>query len=288
MYHIIINPVGGKGESLKALKIVEATLKEHKAEYVIHNTEKNGHATKIMRELSKTPGTQVIAMGGDGSFNEVLNGIENFENVTLGLIPCGSGNDYIKSSGHPSDIKAATEVILKGNVLYADYIDTGKRRCLNVAGTGMDVDVLLNFEKFKMFKGSTRYLIATLYTVFHLKWHKLRLTINGETFDREVFLIGVGNGKYIGGGMPVCPNAVVDDGMINVVLVNKLKKIRVLPALVKFLKGKHLSMDCTEEYNSKEIKIEVLDDGKIETDGEVIDDKVLNCKIISGKLRLFK
>jgi YegS/Rv2252/BmrU family lipid kinase len=288
MYNIIINPASGKGASLKALEIVEATLKANNAEYTVYNTEKKCHATEIMRELSKTPDTKVIAMGGDGSFNEVLNGIENFENITLGFVPCGSGNDFIKSLGYPKGIKETVELILKGDSAYVDYIDLGSRRCLNVAGTGIDVDVLVNFEKFKMFKGSARYMISLLYTLTHVKWHKLRLTINGESLEREVFMIGVGNGQFIGGGMPVCPNAAVDDDMLNIVVINKMKKTKILPALLKFLKGKHLSMPATEEFNAKEIKIEVLDEGKIETDGEIIDDKILDCRVVPGKLRIFK
>ena len=96
MYHIIINPVGGKGESAKALEKVTSLLDSKGVEYEVHKTERVNHATEIARELSKAPGTDIIAMGGDGSFHEVLCGIENFENVTLGLIACGSGNDFIK------------------------------------------------------------------------------------------------------------------------------------------------------------------------------------------------
>ena len=89
MYHIIVNPIGGKGKSLKALEKVEKLFKEHGAEYTVHKTEYAGHATEIARELSQTPDTKIVAMGGDGSFHEVLCGIENFDNVTLGLVVCG-------------------------------------------------------------------------------------------------------------------------------------------------------------------------------------------------------
>ena len=102
MYDIIVNPIGGKGKSLKALKEAEEVLKAHGALYTVHNTEYAGHATEIARELSRKPDTKLIVMGGDGSFNEVLNGIENFDNVTLGIVACGTGNDFIRASGHPS------------------------------------------------------------------------------------------------------------------------------------------------------------------------------------------
>ena len=134
MYHIIVNPQGGKGKSLKALATVEETLKSKNIPYIVHKTEYPGHATEITRELSKAPDTVILMMGGDGSFNEILNGIEDFDNVTLGILPCGTGNDFVKASGHPANVKDALDVVLKNNVGHLDYIQLGDRRCLNVLG----------------------------------------------------------------------------------------------------------------------------------------------------------
>ena len=181
MFDIIINPKGGKGKSLKALKTVEKLLKEHGEEYKLHNTEYAGHATVLARELSAKPDTKLIVMGGDGSFNEVLNGIVNFDNVTLGIVACGTGNDFIRASKHPKKVKDAVELILKGNVGYIDYIDVGTRRCLNVAGAGMDVDVLIRYANMKAFHGKVKYYASLFDTLAHVKWHKLRLTIDGKT-----------------------------------------------------------------------------------------------------------
>ena len=115
VYDIIINPKGGKGKSLKALAKAEKILREHGAEYTVHNTEYAGHATELARELSQKPDAKIIVMGGDGSFNEVLNGITDFANVTLGIVACGTGNDFIRASKHPKKVKDAIELILKGN-----------------------------------------------------------------------------------------------------------------------------------------------------------------------------
>lgn len=288
MYDIIINPIGGKGKSLKALKIAEEVLKAHGAEYTIHNTERAGHATEIARELSAKPGTKLIVMGGDGSFNEVLNGIENFDNVTLGIVACGTGNDFIRASKHPADVKSAVELILKDNVGYVDYIDLGTRRCLNVAGTGMDVDVLVRYAEMKAFKGKAKYYAALIDTLLHVRFHHLRLTLDGKSMEKTVFMIGVGNGSCIGGGMPICANAVVDDGLLDVVLVNEIKKRQIPGMLVKFLKGKHIGQPCTEEHRAKEVSIECLDGGKIETDGEIVDEQKLDCKVVHNVLKVFR
>ena len=288
MYDIIVNPIGGKGKSLKALKQVEKILSDHKQEYKIHNTERPGHATEIAAELTKKPGVKLIVLGGDGSFNEVLNGISDFGNVALGIVACGTGNDFIRASGHPRKIKDAMDVILKGETGYIDYIDVGSRRCLNVAGAGMDVDVLIRYAEMKAFHGKIKYYASLFDTLAHVKWHKLRITIDGKSMDKSVFMIGVGNGTCIGGGMPICPNAKVDDGLLSIVIVNEMKKSRIPVELPGFLSGKHIKKDYTEEYSGKEVRIEVLDEGKIELDGEVIDDKVLDCKVVHNVLKVYR
>lgn len=288
MFDIIVNPTGGKGKSLKALKQVEEILRANGVEYKVHNTERPGHATEIAAELSRNPDTKIIAMGGDGSFNEILNGITDFNNVTLGIVACGTGNDFIRASGHPRKIKDAVDVILKGNASYIDYIDVGSRRCLNVAGAGMDVDVLLRYETMKAFRGKIKYYASLFDTLAHVKWHKLRITIDGKSMDKSVFMIGVGNGTCIGGGMPICPDAKVDDGLLSIVIVNEMKKSRIPIELPGFLSGKHVKKDYTEVYSGKEVRIEVLDDGKIELDGEVIDDKVLDCKVVHNVLKVYR
>mgnify|MGYP001556837447 CR=1 FL=1 len=288
MYDIIVNPLGGKGKSLKALKAAEKIFAERGVEYTVHNTEYAGHATELARELSRKPEAKILVFGGDGSFNEVLNGIENFENVTLGIVPCGTGNDFVRASGHPTKIKEAIDLILKDNVGYIDYIDVGSRRCLNVAGAGMDVDVLLRYATMKAFRGKLKYYASLIDTLIHVKWHKLRLTIDGKTMDKSVFMIGVGNGTCIGGGMPICPDAKVDDGLLSVVIVNEMKKSRIPVELPGFLSGKHVKKDYTEVYSAKEVTVEVLDDGKIELDGEVIDDKILECKVVHNVLKVYR
>lgn len=289
MYHIIVNPKGGKGKSLKALSTVEEMLKKSKIEYTVHRTEKADDATNITREISAQPDSKILVLGGDGTYNTVLNGIENFENVTLGFVPCGTGNDFISASKHPKKVKDAMELILKGREQYIDYIQLEDRRCLNVLGAGMDVDVLLKYATMKPFHGKMKYYASLLYTLIHTKWHKLRLTIDGgEPMERSTFMIGIGNGRSIGGGMPICPNGVVDDGKLDIVIVNEMKRSLIPFRLVGFLTGKHVKKKYTEEYEGKHVKIEVLDDSQFEADGEVFKSDCIDCHVVSNTLKVFR
>lgn len=288
MYHIIVNPQGGKGKSLKALTTVEEIFKNNNAQYVVHKTEYAGHATEIARELSKTPDTNIVVMGGDGSFHEVLGGIDNFDNVTLGLVACGSGNDFIKKSGHSTNVKEAVQTILNGKVGFVDYMELGKYRCLNVGGGGMDVDVLLKYANCKTLKGKAAYYYSLFYTLLHTRFHHLRITADGVTKDTSVFMIGVGNGGFIGGGIPICPNAIVDDGLLNVGYVSEMKKSKIIFRLFKFLKGKHVGTDWGGEYTAKKVTIEALDDSRFELDGEIIDDTKLDIEVVHNKLKMFR
>lgn len=289
MYHIIVNPTGGKGKGLRALDKVCKILREHDAEFCVHHTARKGHATEIARELSREADCKLLVMGGDGSFNEVLCGIENFENVTLGLIPCGTGNDFVRASGHPSDIKKAMDVILRGETAYIDYIQLTNGRSLNVLGAGMDVDVLLKYESMKH-KRKLNYYLSLFYTLTHVKFHHMRVTIDdGEPMERSVFMIGIGNGQCIGGGMPVCPGAVIDDSKLNVVIINEIPKRKILNAVFKFLKGTHIKLACTEVLEGKNVKIEILDDSRFEADGEILPQTpVLDAQVVSNTLKVFR
>lgn len=289
MYDIICNPVSGKGSSLAALEKVENILKAGNIPYEVHLTEKPMHATELTREINKKPHAKLIVMGGDGTLNEVLNGIENFDTLDLGIISCGTGNDFIRAAKLPSDPAEALELILKGNVGHFDYLQLGARRALNCAGAGMDVDVLVRYSTMKAFKGKAKYYASLIDTLIKCKFHKVSIEIDGKTMERSVFMIAAANGTCIGGGMAISPHSVVDDGKMNVVFINEMPKRKIPGMLIKFLSGgKHIDSPFTEEYLTDKVVIRVLDEGLTEVDGEVFDNKVIDAELVTGKLRVFR
>lgn len=288
MYDILVNPTSGKGKSLKALKKIESLLKAKQIEYKLHMTEYPQHATEIVRQLNSRENTNLIVMGGDGTFNEVLNGIENFETIVVGFISCGTGNDYIKATSIGKDCEKALDIILKNNIEYTDFIQLDGKRALNCAGAGMDVDVLVRYGNMKFFKGKIAYYASLIDVLCHLRFHKIRVKIDDTEVEKSVFLAVVANGKYFGGGMPISPMSDVDDGYFDLVIVNEIKPRKILGMLLKFLRGKHIDSPCTEIVRAKEVTITLLDDGKTQVDGEVFENKVLNCKIQHKILRTYK
>lgn len=289
MFDIIANLNSGNDKGRNALKTVETILIGKQIPYEIHKTMYPKHAAEIVSELNKREETHLIVLGGDGTYNEVLSGIRNFATIDIGFIPCGTGNDFVKAAGIPLDIKNALEIILKGNVGYTDYLQIGPRRALNCAGAGMDVDVLERYSTMKWFKGKLKYYASLIDVLLHLRFHKMKVTFNGETVEKSVFMIAVANGTCIGGGMKISPLSDPSDGKLNLVIINEIKKSKILGMLIKFLKGgKHIYEPSTETYLLDEVKIELLDDGKTQVDGEVYDNKILDCKLISGALKTYK
>ena len=288
MYDIIINPLAGNGKAKKTLEECKKILDNAGKEYTVHTTERALHAVELMKEINKKETSEVIVIGGDGTFNEVLNGIENFETTTIGFVPSGTGNDYVKATDIPTEVDKAMARILNGKLGHTDFINMGDKRCLNVAGGGMDTDVLVKYAEMKHFSGKIKYYVSLISVLLHLTFHKVKVSIDGgEEQEKSVFLISIANGRYIGGGMPISPNSDTNDGYLDVVVVHEIKPSKVLGLLLKFLKGKHIEEECTIVYRCKQAKIEMLDEGKTQADGEVMERKVLDCKIEHGKLRTY-
>ena len=184
MFDIIVNPISGKGKGAKALDKITALLDKEGIEYKVHKTQRAAHATQIVKELNDSQDhTNLVILGGDGSFNEVLNGVTDFSKITISFIPCGTGNDFAAAAKISTDPEKAILSAIKGEKRYIDFIQIGERRALNAAGAGLDVDVLEKYSTMKAFKGKMKYYASLLSVLCHVKFHKLRLTVDGVTTE---------------------------------------------------------------------------------------------------------
>ena len=290
MYHVIFNPNSGLKKTEQAAATVKAILEQQGVEVLFHPTEGKGHCTEIVREInSSSPDAKVIIIGGDGTFSEALNGVTDFDAITFGLIPGGSGNDFATKLRLPTDPEKATLRILKGEVQKLDYIDLNGKRCLNVCGLGMDVDVLVRCAEKSRFKGKIKYYLSLLYVLTHFKPHRVRYKIGDVVGEQDVFMVGACNGSYIGGGMALAPDSSVTDGVLDLVVIDNIPKPLIPFRLVPFLLGRMNKQSCTHIYQGSEAEIEVLGEtpARVQVDGEVMEMPKLCCKIVPRTLKMF-
>ena len=249
MFHFIINPKAGKGKSLKALEYAKQKFSEKQVPFTVHFTSHPRHATEIAHQLTESGETDIVAIGGDGTLSEVLNGLVDPQKVRLGLIPAGTGNDFASNAGIAKRYQEATDQLLTETAKPTDYMQMERGvRGINVIGTGLDVDVLKNCEKAKIFRGKIQYVLSLIKTVITFRFFDFARTISGKTDVHSAMIACVGNGKNFGGGIPICPGAVIDDGQMDCVVVEKIKKITIPSAFphssVTFWKAKISRSRC--------------------------------------------
>jgi diacylglycerol kinase (ATP) len=290
MYNFILNPIAGRGKARKAMDKIEKYLRENNIEYKVHRTEYPQHAIEISKDISSS-GDNVIAVGGDGTVSEVLNGMTNFEGCALGIIPCGTGNDFSKFIGLPKNPVAAVKKIIDTiDPKYTDFMQLNGKRVMNVTGMGMDVSVLELCKRMKLFKGKLQYLIALIRILLKFDWYNFTVQIDDKPAEQKtVLLVAACNGKYFGGGMPISPLSDISDNYINLIIVNKLNKWKIPVALINLLRGKLLKYDFVENILCKSVNI-TTPDGRtvINIDGEIVKDIPFECSLVKDRLKMFR
>ena len=281
-YHIISNPGAGKTKSGKSLQIVQDVFTESGAAFETHLTERAGDATEIARRLTENGETEIIALGGDGTLHEVLNGLADPSACNFGLIPSGTGNDFAEKIGLPLDADATARIVLKGEVKETDYLEVGGMRCMNVAGVGMDVDVLERCQKGKM-KGKLKYFKSLLQSLFSFKGYRVEIQSEEVTETRDVLLAAACNGSQFGGGIRICPAADVADGKLDVVIVDCLGgKWKIIKAFMALLKGKILEYPAAKHFLCDTVKFLPKQDCAMQLDGELYRGVPFDVKLRRG------
>ena len=287
MYQIIFNPTAGKKKAAKGLQTVCELFKARGVSYQIHQTAEARDAEKIARRLTRAGANNLIVLGGDGTLHEVLNGIEDPSRCTLGLIPLGTGNDFAEALGLPMDAEKAVKLILDGEAKPVDYLQVGNRRCMNVAGLGMDVKVLELCQKGKL-KGKLKYLMSLIQCLFTYKGCALTIESEGKTQERNVLLSAVCNGTQFGGGIRVCPAAKIDDGKIDVVTVDCIGgAFKLMGALLTLLRGKILQYKKTTHFLCDKVRFIPKKACTVQLDGELYENLEMEVSVGRG-LKMYR
>ncbi len=290
MYYFIVNPVGGNGSSIRIYRQISNKLTKLGIAHSVAFTTKENGADKIAASLTAPKGDalkKIVLIGGDGTYNDFLRGVQDFDSFELGLIPGGSGNDFARVAKLSKKKYVELDKILAGTFRRTvDFIQTGDKRSLNVAGTGLDVQVLIEAAKLKG-EGKINYLRALIRVLKNFKTYKLRINVDGKEIIRDCIMAGVANGTCIGGGMKFSPRSDISDGLLNVVVVSMPKDGKVFPVLPKFLSGKHIDMDFCEEFLAEKVSISGAEESvPVQLDGEIYFDHTLDCQIVKGRLKL--
>ena len=287
MFHIIFNPVAGKKKAIKNLRTVEGTFSERGIEYEVHQTSAAHDAENIAKCLSERGAQDFIVLGGDGTLHEVLNGLADPSVCRLGLIPSGTGNDFAEKIGLPMQAEKAALKILDGEAKNTDYFQLGGRRCMNVAGLGMDVDVLERCQRGKM-RGKLKYLKSLLQSLFSFKGYRIEIEREGLREQRDVLLAVACNGSQFGGGISICPTAEVDDGKLSVVIVDCIGgKRKIIQAFMRLMKGEILSYPATTHFLCDKVRFIPQQPSTMQLDGELYKNLNFEAEIKSG-LKFFR
>ena len=281
-YIFLINPTAGKANaSVALLPQIRAAAERAGISPEIVVTRHAGHAKEIAARVADGEPVRLYACGGDGTLNEVLQGTAGHEQVSVGCIPCGSGNDFVRNFGTPSDFWDL-DAQLAAVSHPSDLIKTPQGFGINIYAAGIDAQVANGISKWRrvpLCGGTTAYTLSILEAVCSSFRHKLRIV--ADSFEREdtYMMLAICNAQMYGGGYRAAPYASMDDGLLDVILLKPVSRLK-LPGLLKdYRKGEHLTPDGEVTprfrpymtfFRTRQIDIQVLDSIPLVTtlDGE--------------------
>lgn len=288
LFAFIVNPAAGNGYSLEIMRKLEESMKSKGTEYRIYRTERPGHGTEIAAKLSEDDEiTAIVSVGGDGTAGEIAAGLTG-TGKPMGIIPAGTGNDFIKSAGIPGEPDKALELLLTGTAKATDTGTVNDRFFLNVCGTGFDVTVLDYAEnEKKKHRGLTPYFLGLIKAIFHYQSTHLKITADGKEEEGQYLICSVANGCYIGGGIPICPKADIEDGKLDLVLIRSVHRWQIPFYLPGLMLSRDLKFRITRHFRVSDIIIEG-NSLRINVDGDIKPMNRVEFKINPGSLMLIR
>lgn len=284
-YRFIVNPKARSGKGERVWEDLKQRLEKEGIDFDVRCTKYAGHTRKIAEEITADQEEHlIVALGGDGTVNEVINGICDCSKVILGYIPTGSGNDFTRELHLPTDPQTAWELIQRhaGEVnMDIGTMECGekKRRFAVSTGIGFDAGVCHQVNRSglkrilnKLGLGKLSYLGVALKQMIREPGHTARISLDGgkeRRFERT-FFAAVMNHPYEGGGFYFCPDAKVDDGLLDVIVISGISKWKILFCLPTAFRGKHTRLKGIDLFQCRTVKIRFEDEAPIHTDGEAV------------------
>jgi len=298
----IFNPVAAGGRGARLKPDVRACLTRAATDATVDlewvETQEPGHATALAREAALDGCEMLVAVGGDGTVNEVINGLMQAGNQdgapVLGIIPVGSGNDFAWGAGIALDPLVACQRVFDGQTCLIDLGQTreagGRQRYFcNVSGTGFDAQTALEVERFKWLRGVFVYLVPLFKTlIFHHKVPELRISVDGLEWTQRSMMLTVGNGRRLGRGFLIAPEAELDDGWLDVCICGELGRLGMLMVIPRFMRGTHVTHREVQMERARRVKVESPVPVAVHVEGEsfATDAREFEFTIVPGALRL--
>ena len=304
---IIYNPIAGRGRVIKHWPEVEQALIEAGVEFDVVATAAPLEAVSLA-EKAHTKYSAVIAVGGDGTVHEVVNGLlrasSEGETIPLGIIPLGNGDDFAKVippetpiGGKVFDWRVAVDKIAKGETKLFDVgrltsspSDKDPQYFMNGMDIGFGAQAALNFTTVPSFlTGMAAYLTAIMKTLIDYRIPKVSIQIDDQApFEQSTTMTVVTNGRCFGSGFWVCPDAIVDDGLLNVMVADGIGRVQILNLIPKIMKGTHVNEPILKNFLAKRVVISADEEFVVEADGEVPYPQTthLEVQVLEKKLRV--
>ncbi len=297
---VIVNPAAGAGKTGRIWPRIMEMFRGHGLRFEHEMTEAPGHATELAREAVSNGYELVVSVGGDGTINEVVNGFYAsgaINGTALGIVSTGTGSDYIRTLGVPRRCEEACRRFLQPRKITVDlgvleYARNGhqvERLFVNIAGTGFDAEIVrrTNQRQYKALGGLAAYLLGALTTVLTYRNRDISLKLDGEKVDMRACAVIVNIGKYGGGGMFTAPDARLDDGLLDVLIIGDISKPDLLRSLPRIYKGTHLNHPKVMMKRAKEIEIQPLD-GRLplQADGEPLGHVPARFRVLPAALNV--
>lgn len=283
MYYFIVNPGSRSGIGKRVWKTVEEILEQEDVEYRVFFTSYRYHAAKLAHEITSRDGrVTLVAVGGDGTVNEILNGIRDFSKVTFAYIPTGSSNDFARSLGLPADTETAVR-----NILHPSYfgrvdlgaVRLGQRTQYFAVSCGCGFDAAICHAAFssriknllnRLHLGKLTYIATGLKELLLCRPAPVTVILDGRKTlrFRRTFFAAAMNCRFEGGGVKFCPSAVTDDGMLDVCVVEGPSRLLIVPMFLLTLPGFHKILPGVHLYRARTVEFQSSRRLPVHTDGE--------------------
>lgn len=293
---VIINPAAGASSTFRKWPQIKQLLKHIGLSFDYQYTECSGHAIELAYEAASDGYRYLVAVGGDGTINEVANGMLNTQNAgktSLGVINTGTGSDFVRSLHLPRDYAQACPVLKSGSrmrvdVGVAEFYKDGKqvkRYFMNSAGIGFDAEAANATNRIpKFIKGTIPYLMGLASTLCKYHNKNVKLSLGDGVEEQKVLSVVIANGRYFGGGMLIAPKAELSDSLFDVLTIGDMSKFDLLKSFPTIYKGTHIYHPKVCVQRTNQISVESEERLLIQADGEIIGEGPAKFSIVPSAL----